>query len=47
MARPVGTKVIKCPKPRCKGKIVAKIGEKGTCKSCGTVVKFTKKMFPK
>jgi len=43
MARPTGTKVILCTNPKCDGKIVAKIGEKGTCKYCGQQVRFTKK----
>lgn len=45
MARPTGAKVISCTTPKCKGKIVAKIGEKGTCKHCGASVKFTKKLM--
>ena len=42
MARPTGSKVIDCPKKKCDGKIVAKIGQKGTCKWCGEEVRFTK-----
>jgi len=45
MARPTGSKMIKCPKPKCKGQIIAMVGEKGTCKTCGTSVKFTKKLL--
>jgi len=43
MARPTGSKVIPCPNKKCKGKIVAMVGAKGTCIHCGEVVRFTKK----
>lgn len=43
MARPSGSKVIDCPKKRCTGKIVALVGEHGTCIHCNTKVWFTKK----
>lgn len=43
MARPTGSKVVNCPNKKCGGQIVAKIGENGTCKWCGTKVRFTKK----
>ena len=42
MARPTGTFVIPCTTKKCKGKIVAKIGEKGVCKYCKTQIRFTK-----
>jgi hypothetical protein len=45
MARPTGSKVIACPQKKCKGKIVAEIGSSGTCKYCGTKVRFTKKLM--
>jgi len=43
MPRQAGTKVVPCTK--CDGKIVALPGETGTCKSCGTKVKVTKKLL--
>lgn len=43
MARPTGSKVIVCDD--CGHKIVAKIGELGICKNCGSKVRFTKKLM--
>ncbi len=43
MPRQAGSKVVPCPKPRCKGKIVTLLGKTGMCKHCGTEVKVTKK----
>ena len=43
MARPTGSKVIVCEK--CGKKIVAMVGDKGTCKNCGNAVRFTKKLL--
>jgi len=45
MARPLGSKVVPCPKKRCNGKIVAKVGDKGKCKYCGTELRMTKKLL--
>ena len=43
MARPTGSKVIKCEK--CGRDVVALVGEKGVCKNCGKTIKFTKKLL--
>lgn len=43
MARPVGSKVISCPK--CEGQVVAKVGEVGVCKACGKKTKFSKTLM--
>jgi len=43
MARPVGSKVIECT--QCGGQIVAMARETGTCKTCGTQIKFTLKLL--
>jgi ribosomal protein L37AE/L43A len=43
MARPTGSRVYPCPK--CEGRIVAKIGSSGTCKHCGTKIRFTRALF--
>lgn len=45
MARPAGTKVVKCPTKRCKGRIVAQVGQKGRCVHCNTELKITKKLL--
>lgn len=45
MARPAGSKVVPCPGKKCKGRIVAKVGEKGKCPKCGEEVRFTKKLM--
>jgi len=43
MPRQPGSKVVPCPK--CDTKVVAMPGETGTCKSCGTKVRITKKLL--
>jgi len=45
MPRQPGSKVVPCPKPKCKGKVVAMPGATGMCKECGTKVKVTKKLL--
>jgi hypothetical protein len=47
MARPKGSKVVPCPKKKCKGKIVAMPGKVGVCGTCGEKVKFTKELLKK
>lgn len=42
MARPAGTKMVKCSKPKCKGMVVALPGETATCKTCGAKTRLTK-----
>lgn len=45
MARPAGTKVVKCVEKKCDGRLVAAIGAIGTCSKCGAKVKFTQKLM--
>jgi len=42
MARPAGTRMVKCSKPKCTGMVVAVPGETAICKTCGTKTRLTK-----
>jgi hypothetical protein len=47
MARPKGSKVVKCPGENCDARIVGFLGKTSVCKKCGTKVKFTKALLEK
>jgi hypothetical protein len=44
MARPKGSRVVKCPAKKCGANVVGIVGKNVECKKCGNKFKLTKDM---